>query len=145
MQQCDTPEELYERPRNTFVAGFIGSPSISLMDAALTGGDATFHGMRVPLSRGIKATSDRVTIGVRPEAFVVAQPGEAGALELEVELVETLGSEAFVYGRPAGEPDGPRIGTRVDKRVRPTQGDRFAVKPMTDHVHVFDTETGERL
>ena len=145
LQQCDTPEELYERPRNTFVAGFIGSPSISLMDAALTGGDATFHGMRVSLSRDIKATSDRVTIGVRPEAFVVAQPGEAGALELEVELVETLGSEAFVYGRPAGEPDGPRIGTRVDKRVRPTQGDRFAVKPMTDHVHVFDTESGKRL
>lgn len=145
LQQCDTPEVLYARPCNTFVAGFIGSPSISLLEATVSGGEATAYGMRVPVPRLSTLDSDRVTLGVRPESFVVVSPGEPGALELDVDLVETLGSEAFVYGHPAGgAADAARIGVKVGKRARPAAGDRFSVRPNVEEVHLFDAQSGAR-
>jgi len=119
LQQVGTPRELYETPQNVFVAGFIGSPAMNLW------------------------TEDGVTIGVRPEDVVVAASGEG--LEVEVDIVEELGADGYLYGRAnvGGEPVD--IVARVDGRAHPSAGERVVVSPKPGHVHRFDPATGERL
>lgn len=145
LQQVDTPEELYERPRNTFVAGFIGSPAINLLPVTVSGGHAQVLGTSLALPNGISPTGSSIMVGLRPEAFALTSAGDPEAFALGVELVETLGSEAYVYGRPHGDPEGPRIGVRVSKHDRPNAGDTFYVKPLSAGVHVFDGASGERV
>ncbi|HTN54021.1 MAG TPA: sn-glycerol-3-phosphate ABC transporter ATP-binding protein UgpC [Anaeromyxobacter sp.] len=112
VEQVGSPLELYQRPRNLFVAGFIGSPRMNLLKAAvesvrpgaitarLPGGPA----VTVPLANGVPsgiAAGSEVTVGVRPED--VAAPGQGEAVTGKVLVVERLGSETFVYARTAGD------------------------------------------
>jgi multiple sugar transport system ATP-binding protein len=108
LQQCATPRELFTRPVNAFVAGFIGSPAMNLLQGTVDGDDAVFGTLRLPLSPGQReaTTTSGITIGVRPEGFTVSS---SGGLDVYVEVVEELGSESFLYCR-----------STTTVRVRPT-------------------------
>src|SRR5262245_3394192 len=87
LQQCDVPRVLYERPANTFVAGFIGSPSMNLLEVPLRGKGCSFCGVEVPLPSGVPSTNGSVVLGLRPEALDLSP----GGIEARVEVVEELG------------------------------------------------------
>jgi multiple sugar transport system ATP-binding protein len=144
LQQCAAPREMYDRPANLFVAGFLGSPGMNLMELPVADGGVEFGNTIVKVARDTLADADAptVTIGVRPENLEV---GDAG-LWLEVDVVEELGADAYVYGRAhvGGAPHA--IVARVDWRNPPAKGDTVHVAPIDDSaIHVFSTETGERI
>src|SRR5690554_1254480 len=107
LQQVATPREMYDNPANVFVAGFIGSPAMNLGTFHIEDGSAVLGEARVPLTR---ATLDAMTpddkgqvvVGFRPESLDRVSPGTEGAFPVQVDLVEELGSDAYVYGRLAG-------------------------------------------
>jgi multiple sugar transport system ATP-binding protein len=139
LQQCDTPRALYARPVNTFVAGFIGSPSMNLCTVALTSGSVSFGGVDVPVPAG--AAGDRIVLGLRPEALELASEG----LDAEVEVVEELGADAYVFcvadvdGAPA------KLVARGDARRAPDRGSRVRLRPLAEEAHLFRADTGERI
>ncbi|MDT8909679.1 sn-glycerol-3-phosphate ABC transporter ATP-binding protein UgpC [Amycolatopsis sp. PS_44_ISF1] len=149
LQQCDTPRALYDHPANVFVAGFIGSPAMNLASAKLTADGAELGGASVALGRETLDAADggRVTLGFRPESLEVTTD-TAGTLPMKVELVEELGSDAYVYGKLAGEDaEGtqPTVVARVDPRTPPRMGDTLHLRIRSDELHVFSGTTGLRL
>jgi sn-glycerol 3-phosphate transport system ATP-binding protein/multiple sugar transport system ATP-binding protein len=147
LQQVDTPERLYDAPVNTFVASFIGSPAITLIEGTVREGVAQVHGIPLALDRSVAAKAgERVVVGLRPESWHVIESGSPDSLALNVELVESLGAESFVYGRPVdGGADVERVTVRLDKRTHLQVGDVVHVRPSPAEAHVFDAESGERL
>jgi multiple sugar transport system ATP-binding protein len=134
LQQCDAPRVLYERPVNTFVAGFIGSPSMNLLTVPTANGSVSLGGESIPIPRGC---GDAVTVGLRPESLELAPDGVPG----EVEVVEELGADAYVFCAT----ELARLVARVDARRVPERGERVALRPRPDEAHLFDAETGARL
>lgn len=149
LQQVASPMELYSRPANRFVAGFIGSPAMNFLEGALrmdeghAEGDAlAFTGSGVTLSvRCAAPPGTRVVLGVRPQHIEVVGDDE-GTIAAEVAVVEPMGNEQIVYTTLEGQqrlvavaPPEPAIkpGTRVTMRVK------------RDAVHIFDAATGMRL
>ncbi|HEU4332820.1 MAG TPA: ATP-binding cassette domain-containing protein [Lapillicoccus sp.] len=151
LQQVGTPEELYDRPVNTFVASFIGSPAITLVEASVRDGAAEVHGTRVPLDRSVAAQAgEKVLVGLRPESWHLVDPDTDNGVDLKVELVEALGSESFIYGVPVGTDWGEarapqRVTVHSDKRVRPEVGEVIRVVPESAEAHVFAADSGDRL
>ena len=145
LQQVDTPRNLYDKPMNVFVAGFMGSPAMNLLELPVTEGGVTFGGTVYPVPRSIldAAAGNTVTFGVRPEDMDVAANGEG--LKVEVDVVEELGADAFIYGHTFLDGQEHEITARVDARKPPAKGDTLFVRPKAGHVHLFDTSTGERL
>ena len=145
LQQVDTPRALYDRPANVFVAGFIGSPAMNLLELPVTDGGVQFGGMTYPVPRDLlgEAHGSTVTLGVRPEDLERAEDNHG--LAVFVDVVEELGADAYVYGHT--EFDGKRyeITGRVDGRTPPVAGSTVYVRPKEGHVHLFDTQTGLRL
>jgi multiple sugar transport system ATP-binding protein len=145
LQQVGTPRELYEQPNNVFVAGFIGSPAMNLFPADKIEGGVKFGSAVAKVERDVldSTSGPKVTIGVRPEDIQVATSGEG--LPVEVDLVEELGADGYLYGHT--EVDGQRVDivARVDGRQHPNAGDRIVITPVPQHVHVFDIDNGERL
>src|SRR5699024_7745123 len=123
LQQIDTPRRMYDHPDNVFVAGFIGSPAMNLVDEKLTDQGVQFGGAVLPVDRETLSDTDEtsVTLGVRPEDLELV-PDEQG-IAVEVDLVEELGADAYVHGRRAGtdEVTKPFI-ARVDGRRPPAKG-----------------------
>ncbi|MDT4936435.1 MAG: multiple sugar transport system ATP-binding protein [Pseudonocardiales bacterium] len=148
LQQVDTPRNLYDRPANAFVAGFIGSPSMNVRTATIVPGGAQLAGVTVELDAAVLsavAGRERITLGIRPESFEVT--GDASGFALQVSLVEELGADAFVYGSlPGDEPltDQPFV-VRFDGRTTPRVGDLIHIRLRTGQRHAFDRETGARL
>ena len=147
IEQVGTPIEVYERPASLFVASFIGSPAMNLIDVEQTDGGVTVGGSHVPVERGVLAgsTGKRVTLGVRPEDLDVVSEGEG--IPVEIDVVEELGADAYIYGRQPGtevSDDKPFI-ARVDGRTPPTKGEIVHFLPKSDHLHVFDAQSGQRL
>jgi multiple sugar transport system ATP-binding protein len=142
LQQCAPPRELYERPANLFVAGFIGSPAMNLYAPPPSpNGAISFGGVRFPLPAD--ASSEHgVVLGLRPESLELAPEG----LPARVEVVEELGADAYVFCSAQLPDEGTvRLVARVDVRRRPTRGERVALRPVAGEEHLFDAETGERL
>ncbi len=146
LQQVDTPRNLYDNPSNAFVAGFIGSPAMNLLNAPIVGGKAMLGslGIAVPASAG-----NEITVGIRPEGFAPASDG----FHVLVEVVEELGSDAFVYGKPAdtnvkfanANEEGVQIIVRWDPKNPPKEGSTIAVTAQASAVHLFNSTTGERI
>jgi multiple sugar transport system ATP-binding protein len=138
LQQCDTPRVLFDRPVNTFVAGFIGSPAMNLCTFPVAGGKVEFGSVAVDAVNG----RDQVVVGVRPEALELASDG----VDARVDVVEELGLDAYVFctaALPAGE---QRLVARVDTRHAPERGERVRVRPSADYEpHFFSADSGERL
>src|SRR4051794_5130223 len=152
LQQVDTPRNLYDRPVNEFVAGFIGSPAMNLVPVSLTEGGAMLAGHPVPLPRAVVAAlaeegGRTATLGFRPEATEFAAEGQG--LPIEVQVVEELGSDAYAYGRLVGdsgsEASARPIVLRADPRRPPTKGEIVHVTMRPEEVHVFSAETGLRV
>jgi multiple sugar transport system ATP-binding protein len=143
LQQCDTPRALYDRPANVFVAGFIGSPQMNLLSATVTSGSATNGALTVPLSdrqRG-QLSGPTVTVGLRPGTLVVS---DRGAVRAQVDVVEELGADAYVYCT-ANLQDGPaQLLVRCDGRAFPAKGETIGLE-VSDQVHIFDGSTGCRV
>jgi multiple sugar transport system ATP-binding protein len=148
LQQVDTPLRLYDKPQNLFVAGFIGSPQMNLVRARAREGQAQIGDYLVPVdptaSHKLGPQHDAITVGVRPEAWRVVSDGEGG-LPVDVTVVEELGADSFVYGTSDVEGTPSNIIVRVSARDTVHKGDRIYVTTDPGHVHVFDTESGERL
>ncbi|MFP7762065.1 ABC transporter ATP-binding protein [Marisediminicola sp. LYQ134] len=145
LQQVGTPRDLYEKPQNVFVAGFIGSPAMNLFEANIVDTGITFGTAVAPVERETLAASsgNKATIGVRPEDLFVSTTGEG--LSVEVDLVEELGADGYLYGHH--EVDGRRVDivARVDGRMHPNAGETVFITPEPKHIHVFDIESGQRL
>jgi multiple sugar transport system ATP-binding protein len=145
LQQVGTPRDLYEQPKNVFVAGFIGSPAMNLFDADVVDGGLKFGTAIAAVSRDTFSTSSAktVTIGVRPEDLVVSNTGEG--LPVDVDVVEELGADGYLYGHTEVSGNRVDVVARVDGRAHPNAGDKVFITPQPNHIHVFDTESGDRL
>jgi len=143
LMQVGKPRELYDQPKNVFVAGFIGSPAMNLFTLPQTDGGVSFGDVVYPVSRDVLGrTGDaQVTLGVRPEDLEISEQG----LPIEVDVVEELGADAYVYGRTELGGGEQQIIARVDGRRPPAKGEVFHVTPRHGHVHLFDVASGERL
>jgi multiple sugar transport system ATP-binding protein len=142
LMQVGTPRELYDRPANVFVAGFIGSPAMNLFQLPTADGGVAFGDEVFPVQREIISDAgSEVTLGVRPEDLEVTDSG----LAVEVDVVEELGADAYAYGRTTVGDEQQLITTRVDARRPPEKGDVLHVRPRAGHVHLFDVADGRRL
>jgi multiple sugar transport system ATP-binding protein len=151
LQQVDTPRNLYDKPINSFVAGFIGSPAMNLRPAELVPGGAKLGNIVVELhadaeAEAKKANLSKVLLGIRPESFHVGANPDSG-LELKVNLVEELGADAYVYGELTGDPEvyEKQYIVRFDGRVPPRINDVIHVEVRQGEEHVFNPDTGARL
>jgi ABC-type sugar transport system ATPase subunit len=149
IEQVGTPDELYNRPASTYVAGFIGAPTMNLLPvdlvAAGTGRAIRLDSALVlPLPEAHPATrlgeGARVVLGLRPESLGW-QPGDGPALEAPVEVVEPLGSDTLVVLAVAGRELIARLPPHLP--VRP--GERLKLWPDLDRMHLFDAATGRVL
>jgi multiple sugar transport system ATP-binding protein len=140
LMQVGTPRELYDHPDNVFVAGFIGSPAMNLLELPLADGGVRFGDTTFPIERSVlSGTGDRVTLGVRPEDLDLTPHG----LPVQVDVVEELGADAYIYGR--AEDSDLQIIARTDGRRPPEKGATIHFTPNRGHVHLFDTSSGARL
>jgi multiple sugar transport system ATP-binding protein len=145
LQQVDSPLGLYDRPANLFVAGFIGSPQMNLIEATAVDGEARIGGYVVPVGPASgRRIEGRITIGVRPEAWRIVSPAEGG-LPIAISVVEELGADAFVYGTCEVEGTPSTVVVRVSARDSVHKGDLIHVTTDPHNVHVFDNDTGQRI
>lgn len=145
LQQVDSPRNLYDRPMNVFVAGFIGSPAMNLLELPAVAEGILFGEHTYPVDADVlqSANGQTITSGVRPEDLEPVAAGQG--LAVEVDLVEELGADAYVYGHATLDGRDIPMVLRVDGRKPPFKGDTMHVRPKTGHVHMFDTRTGLRL
>ena len=145
LQQVASPREMYDRPGNAFVAGFIGSPAMNLFELQITGEGATHLGnFELQLPReAIAAGTGGVTLGVRPEDLRLVAEHEG--IPATVELVEELGSDAFVHASVRGSDGAQLLVARVDPKNPPKKGEDVSLAPTTDHLHWFNTSSGMRI
>src|SRR5690348_4781632 len=145
LQQVDTPLALYDKPANLFVAGFIGSPAMNLVQAQAVDGQAKIDGYTVPIDRAAAAkASGDITVGVRPEAWRIVD-GDEGGLPVKVTVVEELGADTYVYGTSDAPGTPEQLVIRVDTRRRHQRGETLRITTDPANVHVFDTASGNRL
>ena len=161
LQQVGTPQEMYERPANEFVAGFIGSPAMNLGTFTVDGEWAKIGPARVPLSEATRAAltpedGGKIKIGFRPEGLEVVDETVKGTIPVEVDFVEELGSDAYVYGHLVGDEKGEGLGSgaegtskqlivRVPPRSAPGRGGVLYVRIREGQQHNFSAATGVRL
>lgn len=142
VEQMGTPLELYDKPENQFVAGFIGSPAMNFLKGHIrVNGVATFegpNGVKLPLKNAPAASDGKpVVYGVRPEHFTIADDGA----DAEIVVVEPTGSETQVFAKLGGE----QVVAVFRERHQFNPGDKVKLKPDPDVVHLFDEGTGKRL
>jgi sn-glycerol 3-phosphate transport system ATP-binding protein len=140
MEQIGTPEEVYARPATTFVASFIGSPPMNLLQGRAEGTSFHVDGTRLPLPRPAPRDGPLI-LGVRPE-HVHWNMGGAEGWQLQVDVVEMLGAERLVYCRLADS----LFTVRIDGTLpAPAPGDRVPLQVEADRLHWFDAETQARV
>jgi multiple sugar transport system ATP-binding protein len=163
IQQVDNPGELYNRPANTFVATFIGSPAMNFLRARLSNAAVEFAGYRLELPdqvlAGLGRTEGDVLLGLRPEHFfdprLVPSDATRNSLPVTVELTEQLGSETLLYFRAdgieaeqssEGEVElGGALVARLDPRTQASPGERLVLGIDAERAHLFDPATGNAL
>ncbi|MBW0012126.1 sn-glycerol-3-phosphate ABC transporter ATP-binding protein UgpC [Mycobacterium sp.] len=145
LQQFATPRELYRNPSNVFVAGFIGSPAMNLFTLPVVDCSVSLGDWAIPLPRelaGAATDVGEVVVGVRPEHFELGSLG----VEMEVDIVEELGADAYLYGRitDSGRGIAQHVVARADGRHPPEKGSRVRLHPEAGHLHFFGTD-GHRI
>ncbi len=147
LMQVDTPRRMYDHPNNVFVAGFIGSPAMNLLEVPVTNDALHFGQLSVPVPRDVaaKATAGgrRVTVGVRPEDMELV--GDGQGIRTTVNLVEELGADAYIYGSADVNGEQHEIMARVDGRRPPAAAQTVHLAPNQGHLHMFSLDTGQRL
>ncbi|WP_421951996.1 ABC transporter ATP-binding protein [Pelagibacterium sp.] len=137
VEQIGAPLELYDRPANQFVAGFIGSPAMNFIPGTIGPDGFSADGVALPLPHGTRADGQRALYGVRPEHFALSPDG----LPAEIVVVEPMGSETQVTMKLGAT---QVIGV-FRERVAAAPGETITVAPDTTAIHLFDAETGARL
>jgi multiple sugar transport system ATP-binding protein len=149
LMQVGTPQDLYDTPNNVFVAGFIGSPAMNIIEVPVVEGQVRLGNKAVdipaaPAAELAKRGRTSVILGMRPEDLRVTD--SETAWPVEVLIVEGLGADAYVYTEvtlPGGTTH--QVVVRTDGRQIPTRGSTLTIEAIPHHVHFFDPETGERL
>ena len=146
LQQCDTPRVLYERPVNTFVAGFIGSPAMNLLQLPLEANDCVSLGslqLRLPdsVAARVRADGGEVVVGMRPESLRLTGEG----VPAQVDVVEELGADAYVFCTADICGEATKLIARIEARRAPARGERVTFEPTAEEAHYFDVASGERL
>ncbi|HLH99979.1 MAG TPA: ATP-binding cassette domain-containing protein [Acidimicrobiales bacterium] len=160
LQQADTPTELYDHPANVFVAGFIGSPAMNRLAGKPAEGGVAVGRVHLPAPRPVQEHPELV-VGIRPEHLSLSAEGE---LELQVDIVEDLGSDSYVYGhlldgetaattgdgagnQANGSPPGEHSTTVIVRagRAHPQPGEKVRAKVDVDQLHLFDARSGLRI
>ncbi|UIJ72576.1 ABC transporter ATP-binding protein [Aurantimonas sp. HBX-1] len=147
VEQIGRPLELYERPDNLFVAGFIGSPSMNLIEGVVEAVSGAPHfrsddGIVLPLPAGLLAAAgDKVVYGIRPEHIAPAAGGEAADGAAEIALVEPTGAETQVFLKLGRR---ELLGAFRDWPIQ-SPGENVAFRLQRDKIHLFDQATGHRL
>jgi multiple sugar transport system ATP-binding protein len=142
VEQIGTPLDLYDKPDNQFVAGFIGSPAMNFLKGSVkANGSAIFegpNGVKLPIAVAPANSDGRPAVyGIRPEHFTIADDGA----EAEIVVVEPTGSETQVFAKLGGE----EIVAVFRERHKFEPGDKVRLKPDPALVHLFDEATGKRL
>ncbi len=143
VQQVGSPVELFERPANTFVAGFIGSPPMNFLPARAAGQHLSGDGFDLTVQNMVSDTvTDTVTAGVRPSGLVL-DPSQHGTVEGRVIVVETLGWESYVHVSVGEHEVVAQLPTEQARDFGP--GDAIELGVAPDDVHVFDADTGQAI
>jgi multiple sugar transport system ATP-binding protein len=142
VEQIGSPLELYDKPDNQFVAGFIGSPAMNFLKGKVkANGSVGFegpNGVKLPLKSAPTASDGKPAVyGIRPEHFTIADDGA----EAEIIVVEPTGSETQVFASLGGE----QVVAVFRERHQFNPGDKIRLKPDPSLVHLFDETTGKRL
>jgi len=166
--QADQPQKLYQEPRDLFVAAFIGSPAMNLVEATIDGDDVVFGSFRVPLAPDRRPGAEaarRIVLGIRPESFEddAFAPPDLPRVEVTVEVLEELGSDAHVFflvdapkitheTLEAAEEDDSLLAlehalftARIDARTRAHVAERIRLAVDPQRFHFFDPVTGGSL
>jgi multiple sugar transport system ATP-binding protein len=142
VEQTGGPLELYDRPANRFVAGFIGSPAMNFIEGRLEAGTVTVAGgSKVGTPAGTNGAARDVIYGIRPEHLDLCESGDAGGFDGDVIVVEPTGSETQVFVR-LGEQEIVGV-FRERHEFKP--GQRVRLKPRADKAHLFDPQSGQRI
>jgi multiple sugar transport system ATP-binding protein len=152
LQQCDTPRVLYDSPVNAFVAGFIGSPPMNLIEGTIDAGGVMLGSTVIPIPEQLRqragAVGKVVTVGLRPEAIDLVAEGRG--IPAVVNLVEELGAEAYVYAQLADHVTASvtavnDVIARVEPRTEPASGERIHLRVKEGSILLFDAESGLRI
>ncbi|MGH2933578.1 MAG: ABC transporter ATP-binding protein [Gaiellaceae bacterium] len=138
LQQCDAPRVLYERPVNTFVAWFIGSPAMNLVAVPVSNGSVSLGGVSIPVPSG---TWSSLVVGVRPESLQLAAEG----IPAHVDVVEEIGADAFVFCSSDVGGEETKLVARAPAKSAPRRGERIALRPVAEEAHIFDPSGGARI
>ena len=138
IQQLAPPEEIYDSPANLFVAGFIGSPAMNLVQGATNNGAFEAEGIRVPDVGG--DTQKNLVLGVRPEDLTVTEPGQ-GDFDAPVFASELTGESVLVTVTAGTQ----HIAARGSRHMRKAIGETVGIKAETSHAHLFDRTTEQRI
>jgi multiple sugar transport system ATP-binding protein len=148
IQQIDAPMHIYERPVNLFVAGFLGNPAMNFFRGRLRQTDGTVlegNGVELQLPALTKQAGaeagPEIVAGVRPEDLHVVAGTVPGTLTGTVELIESVGSEAFIHASSGGW----KLIARASPYNLPALGAPITLQPAPDRIHFFDAQTGKRL
>ena len=143
-EQIGTPVEVYEKPASRFVASFIGSPAMNLLDGRISATGTHFElegGMTLPIGRSARECIGRnMTLGIRPEHIALSSQAEGG-VPLVVDTLEMLGADNLAHGRWGEQ----KLVVRLAHQHRPTAGSTLWLHLPDNHLHLFDGETGQRV
>jgi|CXWL01.1.fsa_nt_gi multiple sugar transport system ATP-binding protein len=133
LQQVGAPLELYHRPANRFVAGFLGSPAMNFLSARRESGNLVGKGFSFPAPADLPDSGSEVQIGLRPQELIV---GAKGVISGEVEAIERMGFDGYAYLSTQAGPIAARFGKGNEVAV----GDKVGVSPTADALHVFNAD-----
>jgi multiple sugar transport system ATP-binding protein len=139
LQQVASPRDIYDRPANKYVAGFIGSPKMNFVDVTLQGRTARASGFQLELP--IPVAVQAGVLGIRPEDLSGQAGDGAPQIDMQVEVLEVLGSDQYLYGK-VGSDD---MVARVDPQFKAAVGDRVRLGVNQRRLHLFDTESEKAL
>ena len=144
VEQSGAPLEVYDRPANLFVATFIGSPRMNLINARIergsTGAELHFGDVAIPAGVAFRQPAD-VVLGVRPEHLRPVDGDGAGGIPFRVEMIELTGAESHLYGQLAGAPGVVAMPGRVQVR----EGQIVMLSAEAANLHLFEKSTGQRM
>jgi multiple sugar transport system ATP-binding protein len=144
IEQIGRPLEVYDRPANQFVAGFIGSPAMNFLAGILgqdgAGSFVVVSGVRLDIaSTGGRKPGQQIVFGIRPEHLDVTEPDRG--IAAGVDVVEPTGASTFIFTQIAGTP----VCAAMSDRRLPKPGDRIGLVPQLDRIHLFDANSGNRV
>jgi len=139
LQQVAPPREIYDKPVNMYVAGFIGSPRMNFLPVTISNHQAKASGfeLHLPEAPGL----ERGILGIRPEHFLPTVSSDDAVIDFKVEVLEVLGADQYLYGR-VGSDD---LIARVDPELKVAVGDRVRLGVNMQRLHIFDSETEEAV